>query len=246
MQEAIVKKIQALLRLANSDNANEAGVAMQKAQQLLAEHHLTMDQVRSADTEESDNLGHACMDVGVVRGMNDRWRDVLAGTVAKIFFCKALSSSGDQMTLIFVGRESNVKIAIHAYEQLQTRLTQLEAEAWKFKTQRYRQLNGESFYQRHSNAAYLRATHRKDWILGACSAISHRFAQTLESSDTFALQRRFKQENEEYAHEQWSVGKPKDIVVSSNTVEHQGYQKGREVDIYAGLTAHELRRLELE
>ena len=231
---AIIKKIQALLRLSESANEHEAAVALQKAQALLTEHHLSMESVNVE--EDHDPVTWSSTYAGKNRGMPDRWKDFLAFCIAEIYYCRQLHTTGPHKKVIFVGRTSNVQVALHAYEQLSVRLFELEKAVWKEKLARYKDHNNESFYGRHKGASGARSMHRKDWIMGAAIAIHHRLTQHRKPHGAFEMQLRFKQENDAFIDKTWNnVRQGKEIITNAREVLQQGYAAGQHIEIHAGL-----------
>lgn len=78
--EKIVDKIRKLLSLAQSPNEHEAALAAKKAQELLAQHNLSLSEVEGK--EEEDDVGE-----GNFETASQPWQRRICSGVAKLYFC---------------------------------------------------------------------------------------------------------------------------------------------------------------
>ncbi len=97
--KSIIEKIRKLLALSTSPNRAEAAAALNKANELLIQYNLTMDQVRmsSADVDP----------VGMCRiycAVKKKWRTLLLDKIADVNLCAALFT---ERYVIVIGREVN-------------------------------------------------------------------------------------------------------------------------------------------
>lgn len=105
----IADKIRKLFALANSGYEAEAESAMLKAQQLLAEHGLTMSEIENDQCQQKQQIIE-----GVVESYSrpQWWIGFLAAVIADNFRCYSLYTKNcDKKILRFIGRENDVEIA---------------------------------------------------------------------------------------------------------------------------------------
>ncbi len=83
--KSIIEKIRKLLALSKSPNRAEAAAALNKANELLIQYNLTMDQVRmsSADVDPVGMRGIYC-------AVKKRWRTLLLDKIADVNLCAAI------------------------------------------------------------------------------------------------------------------------------------------------------------
>lgn len=144
----IAEKIKALLALATSPNENEAASAMEKAQELLAKHNLSMKDVTSAEAADRFKISH-----GKVGDVFAHKRQ-LGHAIGKLYFCKyfysvvAAESKGGNVYKreqhCFAGEPHNLDIAVMMFDYLVTTIDRLAKEAadqmedkkkyWSFQT----------------------------------------------------------------------------------------------------------------
>ena len=108
-EEKILEKIKKLLALAgNNPSQEEAQAAAAKAQALLAEYNLTLE-----DTEEkSEEIGFSYFDTGVDRA----WKYDLASVIARNFRCKCLWWGKARVG--FYGYKHDTEVAAQVFEFL--------------------------------------------------------------------------------------------------------------------------------
>lgn len=110
-KEQVIEKIQKLLRLANSQNENEAQSAMLMAQKLMAQYKIELSQVEDAEIdhnvveEEADKKAHSTA-----------WKRQLALLIAKNFQCETYVVGYRSYKTVFIGKQDNVKICKQVYE----------------------------------------------------------------------------------------------------------------------------------
>lgn len=81
--EAIIERIRKLLAMSRGNaNENEAAVAAQKAQQLLAEYNLSL-----ADVEKLDAKGKVIEDGDLMTSSSNPWRRTLGNATARLYLC---------------------------------------------------------------------------------------------------------------------------------------------------------------
>jgi len=108
-RDEAIEKAQKLLRLSKSDNANEAALAVQRYQEIVAKHQLdeallSVDGVQSEPEEEIENFQKksAPLNVGARRST---WKIRLASTIARANSCRIFTQGGH---IHIIGRASDV------------------------------------------------------------------------------------------------------------------------------------------
>ncbi len=111
-RETIIDKVKKLFALAgNNPSESEATLAALKAQELLAKNNISMEEILD---EEPEGVIH-----GVVWANNRQWRTRLANIIAPNFKCKNfLRREGSKRGIVFVGHETDVKVAIQTFDFL--------------------------------------------------------------------------------------------------------------------------------
>ena len=130
VQEKTIDKIKKLLALASSPNEHEAQSALLKAQELLAKHNLTINDVDSSEAEESV-IQHR-VDISFTKM---EWRLNLANIIADNFRCYCwghLGNRGKGIGFTFLGKESDVEICktiyIYAKKFIENNVRRLQRE----------------------------------------------------------------------------------------------------------------------
>lgn len=110
-EDSVVRKIEALLRLMDSPNENEAALAAEKAQALLIKYQLSMEDIKVRGGEKDP--------VGEDKSQSSRsqYRRMVYNETAKLYFCtylraqkkgwKSKNTFGTVDVHYFVGTESN-------------------------------------------------------------------------------------------------------------------------------------------
>lgn len=151
----IVKKIQKLLTLANSDNENEAKLATQKANELLLKYNLKMQQVKDTQFEYQEK---SVKETGLTV---KPYQHMISSLLTEFFFVQIVIgqvfsgySSGDhgvpraryKKTLKLVGTKENCEIATYIFDYLNTAYPNL----WKDQYERNASLDrthAHSYYK---------------------------------------------------------------------------------------------------
>lgn len=128
-KQKVIDKIKKVLALASDNpNENEAALAAERAQAMLAQHNLTMEDIFKSDKAEVEII----IDQESVTNSNP-WFRRLAAAVAKLYFCeyyftpfKQGKQSKNQHN--FVGMRHNVEVAKHMFEYLHTTVNRLAQE----------------------------------------------------------------------------------------------------------------------
>ena len=110
-QEKIIEKIKKVLELSrNNPSEEEAKAAALKAQELMAQYHISMQEVD--DVQDIENIAEEQVTVG----NGKKWKFKLATVVAKNFRCKHFFYG--RSTVVFYGYETDAKIAAETFKYL--------------------------------------------------------------------------------------------------------------------------------
>lgn len=105
MNEALLRKVKSLLRLGESPNANEAAVALGKAQALMDEHSIS--QAMLEDQPEQEDAGPIQDWEDPLGKKSGRWQGYLAVSLCRSNGCMVYRSSGNILKI--VGRSGNAQ-----------------------------------------------------------------------------------------------------------------------------------------
>ena len=158
----IIEKVRKLLALSQSDNAHEAAAAAAKAQELLAEHNLSM-----ADVPAEDARSICATKVNAkTRQRLEDWAFRLAAYTAEAFDCRYLHYADGQTAFFGVGADPEVC-------------------AWTYRYLYKTLLRMGSSYLRSPQCRRLRVRRSKDkarasYLLGAVSVVGVRLKQQHE------------------------------------------------------------------
>lgn len=130
-EEKSIDKIKKLLALASSPNEHEAQSALLKAQELLAKHNLTMEDV--TDCNITEDVIQYNFEVSFTKM---EWRMILATIIADNFRCYCWGNIGGSrgygVGFTFLGKESDVEICktiyIYAKKCIETNIKRLQKE----------------------------------------------------------------------------------------------------------------------
>lgn len=111
----IIEKIKKLFRLAESDNENEASLALKRAETLMRKHN-----IKSVDLCEKIEITELTYHEGRLMG----WKKLISQIIAELFFCKT-GSKGMRIKdfeikkkHIFIGTAGNVTTCEEVYKRL--------------------------------------------------------------------------------------------------------------------------------
>jgi len=120
-QDTLISKVQKLLRLSTSSNANEAALAAAKAQELIDQHNLSAAMLALDSAEPVDTFDEPILDFEKDGAPLDSqktqqtWRARLASTVARLNGCRIYLYGGD---IGLVGRPTDAEIVRYLYGYL--------------------------------------------------------------------------------------------------------------------------------
>ena len=126
--QAVMSRIQKLLRLSKSSNPHEAALAAEKAQELMFAYGLSLAQVEAA-VEDGPRFTLDQIGLGGSIG-SISWKRSLFVMVARACFCQALWYPGTAIGMA-VGRRHNVMLVEHLYEYLQRQIQRMAEADWK-------------------------------------------------------------------------------------------------------------------
>ncbi|MBU5438929.1 DUF2786 domain-containing protein [Tissierella sp. MSJ-40] len=104
--ENIILKIKKLLSLGESNNKNEAEVALLKAQELLVKHKLSLKEIEENETENLKVIKKKTN----VTFRTGKWKGILAGLIADNFNCYCYYNTRYSHRIVFLGKEEDVSI----------------------------------------------------------------------------------------------------------------------------------------
>lgn len=127
--DVVLQKVQKLLRLATSSNANEAGLAAAKAQELIDKHNLSAallaldaaEPTKGLDDEPIIDFEKAGAPLDSQKRL-DRWRGSLASVIARQNGCRIYFSGSD---IALVGRPSDAETVRYLYAYLSREVERL-------------------------------------------------------------------------------------------------------------------------
>lgn len=115
VKKKMLDKVRKLLALATSSNENEAAIAAEKAQALLAEYNISMAEVGNIHQDNDDDIIIDEMDKIRMKP----WRRPLAQAVAQMYFCSYFYVNyGKKDKHSFVGTEANTTVTKMMFKYL--------------------------------------------------------------------------------------------------------------------------------
>lgn len=129
VNELIVQRIQALLRMTeeNGATASEAANAAALVQKLLFKYNLELSQVREKPTDPLAAYRHN-------RDLHPRygWEIVLLQEIAQANFCSAvMSAQGAREPIHLIGKPDNIEVVKALYQTVRHILIHLANQAWR-------------------------------------------------------------------------------------------------------------------
>jgi len=132
-KDKVISKIQKLLALAESANEHEAALAAERAQAILAQHNLSLDEIKSVREGDADIVEDAS-----TMTKSYPWRRSIAVRVAELYFCKYFyrtirnyrgnARSGHDLHC-FVGSKQNIAVAKVMFAYLEVTVGRLARQA---------------------------------------------------------------------------------------------------------------------
>lgn len=162
-KKQVLEKIQKLLSLANSSNANEAKIAADKASELLTKYNLSMQ-----DIAGNRDYTHTTFKFGPRRQYH---RDLIYSLLQEFFFIQVVQSRRQgirgflkgELAVLFVGEQHNVEIAKYVFEFLDRAFL----EGW------------QKFKEKYEAEGYKGLTsHKKTYFSGFFSGVHENLKKT--------------------------------------------------------------------
>lgn len=130
MNKEILDKVQKLVNLSKSDNANEAATAWGMAQKLMTKHRISL-----LDLEEAQGVKEELQDVAMPGFFGSKivaWKGYLANHIAKLNGCKLYFwKTNDNVVFKLIGRLSDIQIVNYLYNSIVQQIEILSARALK-------------------------------------------------------------------------------------------------------------------
>ena len=165
IQEAIEKAAK-LLRMAKSDNVNEAAIAAAKAQELMERYKLTGQAVEMAEAQKVESVAFPDEPIQDFKdspltpaGRLEVWLGTLAVRIGKLNQCHCYRSSNG---LSFIGRASDVSVARYFFNFIRAEIERL--------ANRYCQGHGMTYFNNFRHGA----------VDGVCGKMEEAKAATLQ------------------------------------------------------------------
>lgn len=119
-QTEALDRVQKLLRLAKSDNPNEAAAAAAMAQRVMDQYKLDLAMLATSEPEEKIGI-----DPDPLERDYAGWKSWLSQVIAKLNACSVYKSAG---SLVIVGRQSDIQTVRYIYQWLVLEVERLTAK----------------------------------------------------------------------------------------------------------------------
>lgn len=217
MNETIAKRVQKLLNLSSSSNESEARAALLKAQELMAQHNISMRDVNGVSVVQEENVSEVDLDNGRTR--LPAWQKGLVNVIAKNFRCGIYMQryARNRRKFVLYGMESDVQTA---KEVIEFALKSAENCWLKYKRRRER-IDGPS----PSRAVTERI--KNDYFLSFTKGVSEAFKAQVEEKGIVLAQdakvKRFVAE-QNFRQESSRIN-----TLGDSHAQQSGYQDGRRI-----------------
>lgn len=221
MDQKILDKIKKLLALGMSDNPNEASLAIDKANQLMQQHQLSMHDV------ELSSIGEYMVNMANTAKKQPIWHMRLIDCVASAFGVEAILSRHILgASVVFIGVSDRIEIAAYCYSILSRKITAARKKYIATLSKRYRQAT---------------KTEKADMFCdGFVIAIAHKVTKLSRSEREEALLNEYM--SEKYQDLPESKAK-KSKKLSVNDALQAGFIAGSEVQLHHGVNGEPAKRL---
>ncbi len=236
-KQKVLDKVRKLLALAQSPNENEAAMAADKAQSLLAEYNLEMSEVRTDSTgAEIEMDGETMTD-------SRPWRRKMGVMVAKVYFCgyfythkyhvttsrKCGYIRGDSHT--FTGERHNIVVAKLMFTYLNNAIETLSVKAAAQIAVSKRSAFLTSF--RHACAGRVCQRLHERWVQAQRGGLQGSHGNTLPAlANLYQLS---DQRVKAFWQDKFKKGLGKSRALSTNKYDQDGLRAGREAGDKVGL-----------
>lgn len=214
LKQKAVEKIKKIIALSSSSNEHEAKLAWKKAQTLLLEFNLTLDEF-SGEEQRKKDIAKDTYFMGSKRAL---WRSTLLHMIAKNFLCTTVRVV-DSNKLYVIGEQHNIDIVKELATSIEKQL----------------ELFAEVAYALNGGVAYNKRSWKTAWYEGAMKTLDERF-QAITNNNIKALivvtQEELEQKKKEFFPKIFTgVAR----VVKNAGAYHQGRQDGHKVTIHKEL-----------
>ena len=206
-REELIELVRRCLALSRSSNENEAARAAEKAAELMLKFKIS-----EAEAELDSTTTAAGVTYTTYPGVNRMWRRSLTNAVAMAFFCRTVGfGKGSSAGVYFVGKPTEVEVAIMTYEWLSSALDDICYQSSK-----------NDMGERGSLVRW-----RNSWLTGAVAEVGHRFfdMRKNQAAEAMAVMVSSRKEVEEFIADKWHLVYRKN---NSTPVNQAAYQEGRE------------------
>lgn len=113
MEPKVLEKIKKLMALSQSDNPNEAALAMDKASELMQQHQVSIQDV------ELSSIGEYMVKMANMSKKQPEWHAILINVVAEIFGVEPMIIRRiEDSALSFIGIKDRIEVAAYCYTVL--------------------------------------------------------------------------------------------------------------------------------
>ena len=240
-RDDLIARIQKLLALSERNaNEHESQAAAAKAQALLTEFNLTLDDVGTP--AESKQQPVVLRTVDYPNG-DEPWERDLHSFIAAAFYCRAVRDSYGARAH-FIGRTTNADVAMYVFEQLGTRLPELANMAFKAFTQDWKKQHGKSFWTSNKNIPAIKGNYVRNWLKGTAVGIYEQLMAQQEAQTGLVVST---QAENAAAVQQFFRGSLRAAAKHAEARYNEsayngGVQAGRSLDIRSGIGGSEPRK----
>jgi len=217
MDEKLIKKIQKLLALSESNNEHEAQTAMLKAQELLLKHKLSLKKVKEFKTYSSVKEKKT-----KISFKKAKWKGELASLIGDNFGCYVFFKTRYSHTITFLGKEEDIVIC---NIMLEYAIDCVTSTVKKLKYQ----------YQKKG---YSTRGIENDYAIGFISGLSKKFEEQKQTNQKWGLIPLIDKKVTE-AYNKINFRKKVNVDISFqgyNEVLEQGYEDGKQFSISDKIT----------
>ncbi|MBE4071078.1 DUF2786 domain-containing protein [Vibrio parahaemolyticus] len=222
MKDKALDKIKKLLRLAASNNPNEAALALSRAQKLMQEHGI------QSDSPELAGVNDHVIDAKSKAKTPTKYFGLLAHSVAKAFGCEYyLQPTFTNMEVVFIGHDERPKIAGYVFCVLERQLMKARKEFIESLSSRMKKQN---------------KTKRADQFCeGWCIGVYRKIEQFALSDKEQQELQTFKKNVDDLSS--CSAREAKGSGVAANESKMKGYAAAKDVTLNHGVNGSETAKL---
>lgn len=245
VEDKLITKIRKLILLSkHNENENEAALAAAKAQELLIMHNLSITEIEiEQHTEPEESITAQQYDHKKEGRKNEeKWRVLLASAVARSNLCKVIHIGGYRSSLSWIGKPSNIEVAIYMYETLVSDIEFIADRRWK-QVLMLREISEVHPEINIFEDETLYTIHGKEWknnfYLGAVDAIDIRLkegmSQLQENNNITALVTLNEAALDDFINNKWSKLRTYKVNQGYGAGYRAGRAAGREIQFRRGI-----------